>query len=70
MGVPRRQMHRQDRTGLVLSERTAGRAALYEFTIRLNRSVICGFGVVCANARAIAVAVRGKEPVTRQEVGI
>lgn len=42
----------------------------YEFTIRLNRSVVCVFGVVHANARAIAVAVRGKEPVTRQEVGI
>lgn len=40
----------------------------YEFTIRLKRSVVCVFGIVYANARA--VAVRGKEPVTRQEVGI
>jgi hypothetical protein len=36
----------------------------YEFTIYLNRRVVCVLGVVCANAHAIAVAVRGKEPVT------
>src|SRR6516162_8531370 len=42
----------------------------YAFTIRLRPSVVCVFGVVRANARAVAVATRGKESVTKQAVGI